>query len=80
MTALAAMPERLKPYDSKMIEPRHWPDSELRYALIAAKLDRRSYCTKGHYHFGDRGVTIRPPADCRYCWRQDIPPPAVAAQ
>ena len=33
-------------------------------------LHRRSYCTKGHYHFGDRGATIRLPTDCRYCWRQ----------
>ena len=38
--------------------------------LIAAKVDRRSYCTKGHYHVGDRGATIRLPTDCRYCWRQ----------
>ena len=26
---------------------------------ITPELDRRSYCTKGHYHLDDRGATIR---------------------
>ena len=43
---------------------------ELLPSASGINLHRRSYCTKGQYHFGDRGATIRLPTDCRYCWRQ----------